>query len=225
MKVPSGQDLLFFGFMIFFLVMNTAILVWCARGFKSKMLWAAVPHISWHIANAQVLATLFLKKNEVTPRDSLGWVLLLDYFIYVTLPIRLRYCIILSVGTCASYIAAIIGLSKSDLHFYQQNKKGGLVLRNIKAATWITGDFYEHPVIWNGQCNPNQESYPMQLLEYSSDAKLLKLITDYSNGYAQRQNVDAVADVTTYEVKHFIGVLLFNGYVDLPEIDLMHIIH
>lgn len=84
------------------------------------MLWAAAPHIGWHIANIQVLAALFYKKNEVTSRDSLGWVLLLDYLIYVTLPIRLRYCIILSVGTCASYIAALIGLAKSDVNFYQQ---------------------------------------------------------------------------------------------------------
>lgn len=103
-----------------FLLMNLALLIWCKRGFGNKMIWAAAPHISWHIANTQLLAALFLKKNEVTSRDSLGWVLLLDYLIYVTLPIRLRYCIILSLGTCASYIAALIGLAKSDLHFYQQ---------------------------------------------------------------------------------------------------------
>ncbi|CAH2015830.1 unnamed protein product [Acanthoscelides obtectus] len=59
-------------------------------------------------------------KNEVTSRDSLGWVLLLDYLIYVTLPIRLRYCVILSLGTCASYIVAVVGLSKSNLHLYHQ---------------------------------------------------------------------------------------------------------
>ncbi|KAJ8965186.1 hypothetical protein NQ314_004329 [Rhamnusium bicolor] len=118
--VPSGQDLFTFGFMSLFQLMNCGLLVWCKRGFKNKMLWAAVPHVSWHIANTQILAALFLKKNEVTSRDSLGWVLLLDYLIYVTLPIRLRYCVILSIGTCASYIAALIGLSKSDLHFIQQ---------------------------------------------------------------------------------------------------------
>ncbi|CAH1098596.1 unnamed protein product [Psylliodes chrysocephalus] len=118
--VPSGQDLWIFGSMSFFLTVNSCILVWCKRGFESKLIWAAVPHLCWHVANAQVLIALFLKKNEVTPRDSLGWVLLLDYFIYVTLPIRLRYCIILSLGTCASYTAALIGLSKSDLHLYRQ---------------------------------------------------------------------------------------------------------
>lgn len=103
-----------------FLMTNFLLLIWSKKGIDSKMLWAAAPHISWHIANTQLLTALFLKKTEITPRDGLGWILLLDYLIYVTLPIRLRYCIILSIGTCTSYIAAVIGLAKSDLHFYRQ---------------------------------------------------------------------------------------------------------
>jgi adenylate cyclase 3 len=38
----------------------------------------------------------------------------------VTLPLRLRYCVVLSVGTCASYLVAVVGLSKSDAHLLQQ---------------------------------------------------------------------------------------------------------
>ncbi|XP_028137320.1 adenylate cyclase type 3 [Diabrotica virgifera virgifera] len=126
--VPSGQDIWIFGFMSLFLTVNSCILIWCKRSFESKLLWAAVPHLCWHVANAQILIALFLKKNEVTLRDSLGWVLLLDYLIYVTLPIRLRYIIILSLGTCASYIAALIGLSKSELHIYQQHLSNCILL-------------------------------------------------------------------------------------------------
>ncbi|XP_057663021.1 adenylate cyclase type 3 [Diorhabda carinulata] len=119
--IPSGQDIWIFGFMSLFLTINSCILVWCKRSYENKFIWAGIPHLCWHVANAQILVALFLKKNEVTSRDSLGWVLLLDYLIYVTLPMRLRYIVILSLGTCASYIAALIGLSKSDLHFYQQH--------------------------------------------------------------------------------------------------------
>lgn len=120
LQVPSAQDLFIFLLMCAFLMMNLVVLIWCKAGYDNKLMWDAAPHIGWHIANTQLLAALFLKKNEVTSRDSLGWVLLLDYLIYVTLPIRLRYCIILSLGTCASYVAALVGLAKSDLHFYQQ---------------------------------------------------------------------------------------------------------
>lgn len=121
--VPSGQDLLIFGVIGSFLLMNCFLLLWCKRGTQNSIVWAAIPHVSWHLANAQLLASLFLKKNEVTSRDSLGWVLLLDYLIYVTLPLRLRYCVILSAGTCASYLAAIIGLSKSETHQLHQVSK------------------------------------------------------------------------------------------------------
>lgn len=113
--IPSGQDLTIFGVMSSFLVLNCCLLIWCKRGVQKCALWSAVPHVAWHIANAQLLASLFLKKtNEVTSRDSLGWVLLLDYLIYVTLPLRLRYCVMLSLGTCACYLAAIVGLVKPD---------------------------------------------------------------------------------------------------------------
>ncbi|KDR18334.1 Adenylate cyclase type 3, partial [Zootermopsis nevadensis] len=118
--VPGGQDALMRGLTIAFLGLNLGLLAWCCRGVQHSSVWAAVPHLAWHLANSQLLAHLFLKKNEVTGRDSLGWVLLLDYLLFVTLPLRLRYCVVLSAGTCASYLVAIVGLGKSDAHLLQQ---------------------------------------------------------------------------------------------------------
>jgi hypothetical protein len=118
--VPDGQDALMSGLTAAFLVLNVGLLAWCYRGVQHSSVWAAVPHLAWHLANSQLLVHLFLKKNEVTGRDSLGWVLLLDYLLFVTLPLRLRYCVVLSLGTCASYLVAVVGLSKSDAHPLQQ---------------------------------------------------------------------------------------------------------
>jgi len=118
--VPGGQDAVMRGLTIAFVGLNLGLLAWCCRGIQHSSIWAAVPHIAWHLANSQLLAHLFLKKNEVTGRDSLGWVLLLDYLLYVTLPLRLRYCVVLSVGTCASYLVAVVGLGRSDAHLLQQ---------------------------------------------------------------------------------------------------------
>lgn len=126
--VPSGQDAWVFAAMSAFLTANCCLLVWCKKGVRKCAIWPAVPHVAWHLANAQLLVSLFLKKNEVTSRDSLGWALLLDYLIYVTLPLRLRYCVILSIGTCAMYLAAIIGLAKSELHVCQQHMANILLL-------------------------------------------------------------------------------------------------
>ncbi|XP_074041130.1 adenylate cyclase 3 [Leptinotarsa decemlineata] len=126
--VPNGQDHIFFTVMILYITTNTSLLVLCKKEMKCTIPWAAIPYMCWYVAITQVLSALILKKNEVTSRDSLGWVLLLVYLVYVTLPIRLRYCIILSIGTCASYFAAIIIFSKSDLHFYQQHVSNSILL-------------------------------------------------------------------------------------------------
>lgn len=118
--VPGGQDAFMRGLTIAFVGLNLGLLAWCCRGIQRSCIWAAVPHLAWLLAISQLLAHLFLKKNEVTGRDSLGWVLLLDYLLYVTLPLRLRDCVMLSVGTCASYLAAVVGLGKADAHLLQQ---------------------------------------------------------------------------------------------------------
>ncbi|XP_069698186.1 adenylate cyclase type 3-like isoform X2 [Periplaneta americana] len=118
--VPSGQDAIMRGLTIAFLGLNLGLLAWCCRGIQHCSVWAAIPHLAWHLANSQLLAHLFLKKNDVTGRDSLGWVLLLDYLLFVTLPLRLRYCAVLSVGTCASYLVAVVGLGRADAHLLQQ---------------------------------------------------------------------------------------------------------
>ncbi|XP_022908254.1 adenylate cyclase type 3 [Onthophagus taurus] len=136
--VPYGQDILIFAIISAFLLLNCSLLLWCRRGTQNSILWSALPHVCWHLANAQLLLSLFLKKGDVTSRDNLGWVLLLDYFIYVTLPLRLRYCVILSIGTCASYLAAVIGLAKIELNQIQQLIANCILLFTANALGFIS---------------------------------------------------------------------------------------
>lgn len=119
-----------------FLVFNCLLLAWCKTGTEKWSLWSAMPHISWHVANAQTLASIFLKTGEVTPRDNLGWVLLLNYLIYVTLPLRLQFCVKLSIGTCVSYLVLVVVLPKADTNSMQQviNETHNILL--LTAAAW-----------------------------------------------------------------------------------------
>ncbi|KAL1123898.1 hypothetical protein AAG570_001668 [Ranatra chinensis] len=106
------------------LLLGGNLALWAASRWASprlaRRLWPILPHLAWHLALLQLLAHLFLQTNEVTARESLGWALLLDYLVYVTLPLRLRYCVMLSLGTCASYLVSLVGLAKSDAHLTQQ---------------------------------------------------------------------------------------------------------
>nr|CAD7570263.1 unnamed protein product [Timema californicum] len=118
--LPGGQDAIMRGLTAVFLALNLAALAWCCRGVQKSPFWSAIPHLAWQLATVQLLVHLFLKKNEVTARDSIGWAVLLDYILFVTLPLRLRYCVMLSAGTCASYLVAVAGLGKMDSHLVQQ---------------------------------------------------------------------------------------------------------
>lgn len=54
-------------------------------------------------------------------RDSLGWAVLLNFLVYITIPVILRYTgILLGVGSFAIYINTIIGLAKKENYFWEQ---------------------------------------------------------------------------------------------------------
>ncbi|XP_076291504.1 adenylate cyclase 3 [Lasioglossum baleicum] len=97
-----------------FLGLNLGLLIWAINNPRAKdRLWSVVPHVAWQLSTAQLLAQLFLKSTEVTPRDGLGWLLLLLYLLFATLPLRLSLCALLAFGTALTYIVAVVGLSKA----------------------------------------------------------------------------------------------------------------
>lgn len=107
--------------LIGFLAFNLLLLLWCLFGIqKCSIVWPVIPHLSWLISIAQLLVGLMLKSSDVTGHDNLGWTVLMDYLLYVLLPLRLRYCILLSLATCASYLTAITQLVKNDPHIVDQ---------------------------------------------------------------------------------------------------------
>lgn len=54
-------------------------------------------------------------------RDFLGWAVLLNFLVYITVPVVLQYTgILLGVGSFAIYINTIIGLAKKENYFWEQ---------------------------------------------------------------------------------------------------------
>ncbi|KAK2580015.1 hypothetical protein KPH14_012304 [Odynerus spinipes] len=96
-----------------FLGLNLGLLAWAEHGTRARdTLWAAVPHVAWWLSTGQLLAQLFLKSSEVTPRDGLGWLLLFLYLLFATLPLRLSFCILLAIATAAAYMVTVFRLSR-----------------------------------------------------------------------------------------------------------------
>ncbi|CAL7944018.1 unnamed protein product [Xylocopa violacea] len=109
-----GQELPARGITAVFLGLNLGLLAWAKHNPRAKdALWSVIPHVAWELSTAHLLSQLFLKSNEVTPRDGLGWLLLLLYLLFATLPLRLSLCTLLAFGTALTYIVSVVGLSKA----------------------------------------------------------------------------------------------------------------
>ncbi|XP_011701374.1 PREDICTED: adenylate cyclase type 3-like [Wasmannia auropunctata] len=99
-----------------FLSLNFGLLVWVESGTKTcNSLWSVVPCIVGQLWIVHLPAQLFLKSAKVTPRDSLGWMLLLLYLLFATLPLKLCRCTSLALGSVLVYFIAVIGLSSTTL--------------------------------------------------------------------------------------------------------------
>ncbi|CAK9828491.1 Adenylate cyclase type 3 [Anthophora retusa] len=111
--VLPGQELPARGCTAVFLGLNIGLVAWAAQNPRGKdALWSVVPHVAWGLSTAQLLAQLFLKSTEVTPTDGLGWLLLLFYLLFATLPLRPFLCALLAFSTALTYLVTVVGLSR-----------------------------------------------------------------------------------------------------------------
>ncbi|KFB39059.1 AGAP009315-PA-like protein [Anopheles sinensis] len=135
--VPQGQSVESIAVTSVFLTVNVVLAIvlrFCGRGRFRGVIWEIAPHLAWLLAITQLFLQLFLK-GSVTPRDSLGWAVLLNFLVYVTLPVLLKYTgILLGLGSFATYVNAIIGLAKKENYFWEQQVANILLL---VAATLI----------------------------------------------------------------------------------------
>ncbi|XP_053667257.1 adenylate cyclase type 3 [Anopheles marshallii] len=129
--VPQGQSVESIVVTSVFLTINIVLAIvlrFCGRGRFRGVIWEIAPHLAWLLAIKQLFLQLFLK-GSVTPRDSLGWAVLLNFLVYVTLPVLLKYTgILLGLGSFATYVNAIIGLAKKENYFWEQQVANVLLL-------------------------------------------------------------------------------------------------
>lgn len=112
--ITPGQELSTRSLTAVFLGLNLGLLAWAKHNPRAKdALWSVIPHVAWNLSTAQLLTQLFLKSTEVTPRDGLGWLLLMLYLLFATLPLRLPLCVLLAISTALVYIISVVGLSKA----------------------------------------------------------------------------------------------------------------
>ncbi|KAI1300191.1 Adenylate cyclase type 3 [Halotydeus destructor] len=84
------------------------------RSPSPRAVWTVLPFLMWTIEVAHIVCDLWLfPARPRNPVDSVGWVLMYTYCIYVIYPLRLRFCFLLSL-TMASIHMLIVGSNRED---------------------------------------------------------------------------------------------------------------
>jgi len=108
-----------------FLVINIVLLLLCEWGTKYPSreglggFWQAMPLVCWLIMLTQVLL-LFFGKDVTTARDNLGWAVTFDYLLFVVLPLRLRFVVLLSLLFSTVYLVTISEMAWKENHIVEQ---------------------------------------------------------------------------------------------------------
>lgn len=101
------------GIALVMLGVNILLLIWAEKGTKARnVLWSILPQAAWAVAVGQLLAQLFVKWVDVTPRDHMGWLLLFIYLHFATLPLRLPFCFLLAFITMILYGGTVFMLGR-----------------------------------------------------------------------------------------------------------------
>lgn len=93
------------------------------------------------------------------------------------------------------------------------NGSGKPPTKKVKNMLWIQEDITPTPDLWEEPIGPVQQLTPLQLFEFFFDTEVVDMLVTFSNRYALKKNF--VGDISTKEMKCFLGVLILSGYVDV----------
>lgn len=69
--------------------------------------------------------------------DSVGYAILLNFLVYVTLPVPLNFAgILLGIGTFVIYVTTVIGLAQRELYFWHQVCIADALFRILSDFAW-----------------------------------------------------------------------------------------
>ena len=112
------------------LTLVTCVLALLVIGFLSvrrqrppQRIWTLLPFVMWTVQVGHVLCDLWLyDERPRLPPDSVAWLLLYTYSIYVLFPLRLRFCCLLSMLLAVGHLL-LVGLAPRkphDINFSEQ---------------------------------------------------------------------------------------------------------
>lgn len=128
-------------------------------GNHSTLIWLPTMGLNVHVGRHKSCFHLFVNDlfNSFSSsffsisRDFLGWAVLLNFLVYITIPVVLQYTgILLGVGSFAIYVNTIIGLAKRENYFWEQVIKWKQIVLALKFESFSSSldDLFSTYSIW-----------------------------------------------------------------------------
>jgi len=102
--------------MLLFLLANCSLWLWCK--WSPRPLWRLVPLLVGQIPALQLVWRLLFNELSHAGNDDLGWAVLFDFLLYVTLPLSWIWSIVFSLVLCGQYLGVVCFLASGNKNFY-----------------------------------------------------------------------------------------------------------
>ena len=110
---------------------------------KSGLIWSILPVVMWMILLVHIACDLWLYPVSRLPSDSISWVLLYTYIIYVMFPLRFRYCWLLSLLLSVFHVLLISTSSVQVPDFNSQLLSNLILFTCVNILGIMSFFFYE----------------------------------------------------------------------------------
>lgn len=121
-----SEDRLHWPMLVFF-VANCGLWLWCK--WSPRPLWRLVPLLIGQIPALQLVWRLLCNDLVVAGNDDLGWAVLFDFLLYVTLPLSWIWSIVFSLVLCGEYLGVVGYLARNNKNFYLKVSRKTRVLK------------------------------------------------------------------------------------------------
>lgn len=110
---------------------------------KSGLIWSILPVVMWMILLIHITCDLWFYPVSRLPSDSVSWVLLYTYIIYVMFPLRFRYCWLLSLLLSVFHVLLISTSSVQVPDFKSQLVSNLILFTSVNILGIMSFFFYE----------------------------------------------------------------------------------
>lgn len=103
-----------------FFVIDCLLWIWCK--WSPKPLWKLVPIVAGQIPGIQLVCRLVFNDLVISGNDDLGWAILFDFLLFVTLPLSLFWSVIFSLSLCAEYLTVVsyLAMRRNTINVYHK---------------------------------------------------------------------------------------------------------